>query len=152
MLRWWFRMGCLIDEGESFLMTGGYSEDSGQSGRVTRYDRHGLVRRLNNLQEGRAGHGCTQFINNDGIKVGIFSFTYKWILIHIYNQQVNMVAGGLSVLTRSSILSYEFNFPETSDAWTVAGDMPLQLSWFELLNFDNRIILIGKNIAFITFS
>ena len=53
-------------------MTGGYSQDSGQSGRVTRYDRHGLVRRLNNLQEGRAGHGCTQFINNDGIKVGIF--------------------------------------------------------------------------------
>ena len=59
-------------------MTGGYSQDSLQSGRVTRYDRHGLVRRLNNLQQGRAGHGCTQFINNDGMKVSTYILVYKY--------------------------------------------------------------------------
>ena len=63
-----FSASCLIDEGETFLVTGGY--DSGPISTVSRYNINGWVEDLDNLLIARWSHGCSQFTNNDGDKVG----------------------------------------------------------------------------------
>ena len=56
---------CLIDEGETFLLTGGlYSKET-----VSRYNINGWLEDLDNLNTGRRLHGCTMYTNNDGVKV-----------------------------------------------------------------------------------
>ena len=56
---------CLINEGNTFLLTGGY----GPVSTVSRYDINGWVKDLNNLNNARKGHGCTRFTNNQGTNV-----------------------------------------------------------------------------------
>ena len=60
-----FSYSCLIDEGDTFLLTGGYN--SGET--VSRYNINGWLEDLDNLNTGRDSHGCTQYTNNDGVKV-----------------------------------------------------------------------------------
>ena len=55
---------CLIDEGQTFLLTGGSSKEI-----VSRYSINGWLEDLDNLNTGRNSHGCTQYTNNDGVKV-----------------------------------------------------------------------------------
>ena len=64
-----FSGGCLIDEDETFLLTGGAVRGSTVS-TVSRYNINGWVEDLDNLNTGRYGHGCSQFTNKDGYKVG----------------------------------------------------------------------------------
>ena len=61
LLRW----SCLIDEGETFILTGG--RDSLEI--VSLYNINGWLEDLDSLNTGRATHGCTQYTNNDGVKV-----------------------------------------------------------------------------------
>lgn len=56
---------CLIDEGDTFLLTGGLHGKSG----VTRYDINGWIEDLERLNDERWYHGCTQYTANDGQKV-----------------------------------------------------------------------------------
>ena len=66
-----FSVSCLIDEGETFLLTGGYEFGSSAGvSTVSRYNINGWVEDLNNLNTGRYGHGCSQFTNKHGYKVG----------------------------------------------------------------------------------
>ena len=61
-------VSCLIDEGETFLLTGGsYSEEV-----VSRYNIDGWVEDLDNLNTGRYSHGCAKYTNNDGERVSIY--------------------------------------------------------------------------------
>ena len=60
-----FRDSCLINEGTTFLLTGGYTS----KGKVSRYDDNGWIQDLNDLKTGRWGHGCTQYNNDVGEKV-----------------------------------------------------------------------------------
>ena len=61
---------CLIDEGESFLLTGGYGAmNDGTVSTVSRYDLNGWVEDLDDLNTKRFGHGCTQYLNTDRAKV-----------------------------------------------------------------------------------
>ena len=61
-----FRYSCLIDEGESFLLTGG---GAGSESTVSRYNINGWVEDLDDLITGRYGHGCTQYSNTRGARV-----------------------------------------------------------------------------------
>ena len=51
------RDACLINEGDSFLLTGGY----GVYNTVSRYSMKGWIGDLKGLIQGRIFHGCTQF-------------------------------------------------------------------------------------------
>ena len=61
-----FSYSCLIDEGGSFLLTGGGFPVS----TVSRYNINGWVEDLDDLITGRYSHGCTQYKNNLGDRVG----------------------------------------------------------------------------------
>ena len=63
-----FSASCLIDEGETFLLTGGWYRSIRSI--VSRYNINGWVEDLDNLITKRWGHGCSQFTNKDGYKVG----------------------------------------------------------------------------------
>ena len=69
-----FSQSCLIDEGQSFLLTGGYDFESGAVSRVSRYDINGWLEDLDDLNTERRLHGCTQFTNNEGDKVRKMEF------------------------------------------------------------------------------
>ena len=63
---------CLIDEGETFLLTGGVYNSIGRpmGKTVSRYNINGWMEDLDDLNTERASmHGCTRFTNNDGEKV-----------------------------------------------------------------------------------
>ena len=60
-----FSYSCLIDEGESFLLTGG----GGAVSTVPRYNINGWVEDLDDLITGRSGHGCSQYENTLGARV-----------------------------------------------------------------------------------
>ena len=56
---------CLIDEGQSFLLTGGYySLETLET--VSRYNINGWLEDLGDLNTGRRLHGCTRYTNNQG--------------------------------------------------------------------------------------
>ena len=60
------RSSCLIDEGDTFLLTGG----SVSKKTVARYNKHGFVEDLDDLITGRSSHGCSQYRRNkDGKNV-----------------------------------------------------------------------------------
>ena len=60
-----FRSSCLIDEGETFVLTGG----AGSESTVSRYNINGWVEDLDDLITGRFSHGCTQYENTLGARV-----------------------------------------------------------------------------------
>ena len=60
-------MSCVIDEGDSFLITGSATSPHNI---VSRYNSDGWVEDLGVMSEGRYYHGCTQYTDNVGEKVG----------------------------------------------------------------------------------
>ena len=59
-----FRRACAINLGSSVMITGGYYT----SKVVTEYNENGLMRFAPELQVGRRNHGCSYYVNSDGIK------------------------------------------------------------------------------------
>ena len=64
-----FSYSCLIDEGNRFILTGGYGRKPEST--VSRYNMNGWVEDLDDLITARYGHMCSQFTNKDGYKVGL---------------------------------------------------------------------------------
>ena len=62
---------CLINEGNTFLLTGGGGSALGSVSTVSRYDINGWVEDLNNLNTARRLHGCTRYLNKQGLQVMI---------------------------------------------------------------------------------
>ena len=60
-----FSYACLIDEGDTFLITGGFVNYAG----VSRYNSDGWVENTGSLNAGRGWHGCTRYTNNIGAQV-----------------------------------------------------------------------------------
>ena len=52
-----FSYACLIDEGDTFLLVGGFQQEN----RVSRYNIDGWLENLDDLNTGRFNHGCTQY-------------------------------------------------------------------------------------------
>ena len=63
-----FSKSCLIDEGDTFLLTGG---DTSRN-TVSRYNSDGWIEDIGSLNTGRFGHGCTHYTNNFGAEVTYF--------------------------------------------------------------------------------
>ena len=59
---------CLINEGNTFLLTGGLRYPTAVS-TVSRYDINGWVKDLKDLNTGRYSHGCTRFTIKQGTNV-----------------------------------------------------------------------------------
>ena len=60
---------CAINEGDSFLITGGVIVASWtETARVTRYNMNGFVKDLTDLNTARRGHGCLQYTDNSARK------------------------------------------------------------------------------------
>ena len=58
-------LSCLIDEGNTFLITGGYPYIA----TVSRYNSDGWIEDIGSLNTGRSEHGCTRYTNNFGVEV-----------------------------------------------------------------------------------
>ena len=63
------RYTCLIDEGETFLITGGKNGIKEDFVAVARYNINGWIEDLDDLNERRWYHACTRYTNHEGIKV-----------------------------------------------------------------------------------
>ena len=70
----YFRSSCLIDEGNTFLITGGYYPQVTST--VSRYNAEGWIEDIGNLNNARFGHGCSRYTNIFGKEVS--SFLVLW--------------------------------------------------------------------------
>jgi len=61
------RRHCVIDEGDTFLLLGG--ENMGIHANANRYNSDGWVEDLQEMNQPRSRQGCTQYIDNLGMKV-----------------------------------------------------------------------------------
>ena len=68
---------CGIDLGDSYVVTGGYYSLQ----RVTQYSLTGEVTYLADLQQGRYGHACTSFIDDNGVTVSLVVNIMKYLII-----------------------------------------------------------------------
>ena len=57
---------CLIDEGDTFLLTGG---SVGTKTRTSRYSRDGWLQDLDDLNTGRYDHACGWYTDTEGKRV-----------------------------------------------------------------------------------
>ena len=68
---------CGIDLGDSYVVTGGlYSLQ-----RVAQYSLTGEVTYLADLQQGRKGHACTSFIDDNAVTVSLIVNIMKYLII-----------------------------------------------------------------------
>ena len=95
---------CLIDEGDTFLVTGG--PDLTNLKRVSRYSQSSWVEDLGDLNSGRYNHACGWFTDTGGRRVreNITVKESSKLLI-----QVNIVVGGLDDSHESNLDSVEVN-------------------------------------------
>ena len=68
---------CGIDLGDSYVVTGGVNSLQ----KVAQYSLTGEVTYLADLQEGRAVHACTSFIDDDGVTVNFLVNLVKYLII-----------------------------------------------------------------------
>ena len=68
---------CGIDLGDSYVVTGGYYSLQ----RVAQYSLTGEVTDLADLQQGRAAHSCTSFIDDNGVMVSLVVYIMKYLII-----------------------------------------------------------------------
>ena len=68
---------CGIDLGDSYVVTGGLSSQQ----RVAQYSLTGEVTYLADLQQGRWGHACTSFIDDNGVTVSLVVNIMKYLII-----------------------------------------------------------------------
>ena len=129
---------CLIDEGQTFLLTGG--SYSGTRKKVSsRYNINGWMEDLDDLNTGRWSHGCTQFTNNDGDKVRMEFVMTSLILILFV--QVNIVCGGWTGSSRLD--SCEKNRAGTKH-WRYTRSLPRPLDHLRGVTLDNRPLMTGE--------
>ena len=79
-----YSWACLIDEGDTFLLTGGVYMYTPTT--VSRYTATSHVKDLNNLNTGRGQHACGWYVDSDGKRVSyIFVFINKHTKIYTSN-------------------------------------------------------------------
>jgi len=111
---------CLIDEGETFLLVGGFQHESS----VSRYNIDGWLENLDDLNTGRFNHGCTQYqdASNEG-------------------EMVNVVCGGFDS-SYSFQDSCEVNIMGTTH-WTTIGGLPRTLAGLRGINVGGHVLMSG---------
>jgi len=109
---------CLIDEGDTFLLVGGFQQEN----RVSRYNIDGWLENLDDLNTGRFNHGCTQYQDEDGA-------------------MVNVVCGGFDT-SYSFLDSCEVNIMGSS-YWTNIGTLPTTLAGLRGVNIGGHVLMTG---------
>ena len=77
--KFWFNLthpsfrSCLIDEGDTFLLTGG----DGSDGIASRYDINGWIEDLDPLLHPRWYHSCFSYVNDQGERVNMVCSGYQ---------------------------------------------------------------------------
>ena len=75
-----FRGGCVIPDGDSMVLTGGYERWK----HVTRYLNSMMTStQLPQLNDERSNHGCSSFLLDDGNKV-CKKCKYKWLAFYLF--------------------------------------------------------------------
>ena len=71
-----FSQACLIDEGNTFLLTGGAMAEDGKRllEKVSRYREDAWLEDLDDLNFGRWDHACGWFVGSSGKRVRFISF------------------------------------------------------------------------------
>ena len=78
--KFWFNLtqpsfqSCLIDEGDTFLLTGG----DGSASLASRYDINGWVEDIDPLITPRYFHSCFSYVNDQGERVNMVCSGYSW--------------------------------------------------------------------------
>ena len=70
---------CLIDEGDTAILTGGTRSGYYQRSDVQRFDSSGLVETLPSLNLARGTHGCGKYQNSNGETVMMIIDVSYWI-------------------------------------------------------------------------
>ena len=82
------RNSCAINLGDTVVITGNFDESN--AGKVTEYSEDGFVKDLPELLQGRYGHACALFVNDEGMKVNtLYIKDYK---ILIYEKTTSLVS------------------------------------------------------------
>ena len=78
--KFWFNLtqpsylSCLIDEGDTFLLTGGF----GSPNMASRYDINGWVEDIDPLLTPRFFHSCFSYVNDHGERVNLVCSQHSW--------------------------------------------------------------------------
>ena len=118
------------------ILTGGYFSPN----RVSEYSESGFTRELPKLQQGRYGHGCSYFENEEGTKVDIDSNSCGVIIFQTF-----LVTGGRDSRDSSyNDLSSTELLVETSAAWILTGELPTPRYGLSGANIDQRVLMTGN--------
>jgi len=108
---------CGIDLGDSYVVTGGsYSKQ-----KVAQYTLTGEVTYLADLQQGRYGHACTSFINDNGVTT-------------------LLVTGGRDGPSEQHLSSTEIY---TQTSWSPAASLPSPRYGLSAATVDNSVFVFG---------
>ena len=129
-------MACAINLGSSVIITGGDFTLTTAS----QYNETGWLGDLPDLQQGRRGHGCSSYNNDEGTKVDIDINYCSTIIIF----QTYLVSGGLDDESIARLSSTEL-LVETASAWVNTGELPSPRSGLRGANIDNRVLMTGIN-------
>merc|ERR1711874_279780 len=110
---------CAINTGQTVVLTGGYDSPT----RVSELSQSGVLTDLPKLQQGRYGHGCSFYTNEDNIK------TY-------------LVAGGYD----GDFLSSTELLTDAATAWVFSGQLPSPRNGLRGANIDGKILMTGGGI------
>ena len=114
------------------ILTGGWYSRN----KVSEYSESGFTRDLPELQQGRRGHGCSYFENEEGTKVDIDSNSCGVIIFQTF-----LVTGGNS---GSVLLSSTELLVENSAKWIYSGELPTPRSGLRVANIDQRVLMTGN--------
>ena len=124
---------CSINLGSSVILTGGrFFLD-----RVSEYSESGFSRYLPQLLQGRFGHGCSYFENEEGVKVDIDSNSCGLTIFQTF-----LVTGGADI--NYDFLSSTELLTEGSSNWIFSGELPSPCMGLRGANIDQRVIMAGN--------
>ena len=124
---------CSINLGSSVILTGGrFFLD-----RVSEYSESGFSRYLPQLLQGRFGHGCSYFENEEGVKVDIDINSFGLTIFQTFLVTGGYIGGG-AWLSSTELLV------ENSADWIYSGELPTPRTGLKGANIDRREIMTGN--------
>jgi len=159
---------CLIDEGDSFLLTGGSDSQGNDTSRISRYSSDSWLQDLDDLNTGRSGHACGWYTDTEGKRTNIVAGGYSYgsyldsveLLVDGENgwtygsplPKPLMALRGVTVMSQFYITGgkyYEGDIDKYEDAiqlfqeygWTTVGHMNVSRAYHavSVVNFDDVI-------------
>ena len=110
--------------------------------RVDVYNIDGWSRELPQLNTGRWGHGCGQYINTNDKIVNYTTGNNQYQYLHA---QVYLVTGGLD--DNGNFLSSTETLVDGTGSWTFAGQLPVAMWGLRGVSLNNDIFMTGNIIT-----